>query len=199
MGFSHPSMDTWEYTFLVIFKLFFLVLFFHLLQVSICMYSHVHARTHIHVHARACMARAHTLRPQLIYSALVMFAGLGFVTSIVFIFMVGIFFSSWMGASILSIGEWFIKKMPLVRHIYSASKQISAAISPGKYPLAFSFLSNKRKRHILLRKCSVLCFLITMWTDQNSRAFKEVAIIRHPRVGEYVFGFITSSLTLQVK
>lgn len=89
--------------------------------------------------------------------------GLGFVTSIVFIFVVGIFFSSWMGASILSLGEWFIKKMPLVRHIYSASKQISAAISP----------------------------------DQNSKAFKEVAIIRHPRVGEYVFGFITSSLTLQ--
>ncbi|KAH7352454.1 hypothetical protein KP509_19G046000 [Ceratopteris richardii] len=89
--------------------------------------------------------------------------GLGFVTSIVFIFMVGIFFSSWLGASILSIGEWFIKKMPLVRHIYSASKQISAAISP----------------------------------DQNSRAFKEVAIIRHPRVGEYAFGFITSSLTLR--
>ncbi|MCO5550793.1 hypothetical protein L7F22_004284 [Adiantum nelumboides] len=89
--------------------------------------------------------------------------GLGFITSIVFIFVVGIFFSSWMGASILSIGEWFIKRMPLVRHIYSASKQISTAISP----------------------------------DQNSRAFKEVAIIRHPRVGEYVFGFITSSLTLQ--
>lgn len=35
-------------------------------------------------------------------------------------------------------------------------------------------------------------------TDQNTTAFKEVAIIRHPRLGEYAFGFITSSVTLQV-
>jgi uncharacterized membrane protein len=36
------------------------------------------------------------------------------------------------------------------------------------------------------------------FTDQNTTAFKEVAIIRHPRVGEYAFGFITSTVTLQV-
>ncbi|XP_073149295.1 protein CONTINUOUS VASCULAR RING 1-like isoform X1 [Henckelia pumila] len=89
--------------------------------------------------------------------------GLGFVTSITFIFLVGVFMSSWLGTSTLSLGEWFIKRMPFVRHIYNASKQISAAISP----------------------------------DQNTQAFKEVAIIRHPRIGEYAFGFITSSLTLQ--
>ncbi|KAE9613961.1 hypothetical protein Lalb_Chr05g0222961 [Lupinus albus] len=89
--------------------------------------------------------------------------GLGFVTSMTFIFLVGVFMSSWLGTSVLGLGEWFIKRMPLVRHIYSASKQISAAISP----------------------------------DQNSQAFKEVAIIRHPRVGEYAFGFITSSVVLQ--
>ncbi|KAH9608416.1 hypothetical protein KSS87_021350 [Heliosperma pusillum] len=89
--------------------------------------------------------------------------GLGFITSIAFIFMVGVFMSSWLGASVLSLGEWFIKRMPFVRHIYNASKQISSAISP----------------------------------DQNTQAFKEVAIIRHPRIGEYAFGFITSSVTLQ--
>ncbi|GMQ06517.1 hypothetical protein CsSME_00051071 [Camellia sinensis var. sinensis] len=89
--------------------------------------------------------------------------GLGFVTSITFIFLIGVFMSSWLGASVLGLGEWFIKQMPFVRLIYSASKQISAAISPG----------------------------------QNTQAFKEVAIIRHPRIGEYAFGFITSSLVLQ--
>jgi len=41
--------------------------------------------------------------------------------------------SSWLGASVLGLGEWFIKRMPLVRHIYNASKQISAAISPGVF------------------------------------------------------------------
>ncbi|KAJ9548730.1 hypothetical protein OSB04_021273 [Centaurea solstitialis] len=75
----------------------------------------------------------------------------------------GVFMSSWLGASVLSLGEWFIKRMPFVRHIYNASKQISSAINP----------------------------------DQNTQAFKEVAIIRHPRIGEYAFGFITSSVILQ--
>lgn len=58
-------------------------------------------------------------------------AGLGFVTSLLFVFSVGVFVSSWMGATVFSVGEWIIKKMPFVKHIYSASKQISAAISPG--------------------------------------------------------------------
>ncbi|KAJ9166825.1 hypothetical protein P3X46_021522 [Hevea brasiliensis] len=89
--------------------------------------------------------------------------GLGFVTSLLFVFFVGIFASSWMGATVFWVGEWFIKRMPFMKHIYSASKQISAAISP----------------------------------DQNTTAFKEVAIIRHPRHGEYAFGFITSSVILQ--
>ncbi|XP_068656206.1 protein LIKE COV 3-like [Aristolochia californica] len=89
--------------------------------------------------------------------------GLGFITSIIFIFFVGVFMSSWLGASVLGLGEWFIRKMPLVSQIYSASKQISAAISP----------------------------------DQNSQAFKEVAIIRHPRIGEHAFGFITNTLVLR--
>ncbi|XP_010550869.1 PREDICTED: protein LIKE COV 1-like [Tarenaya hassleriana] len=89
--------------------------------------------------------------------------GLGFITSITFIFLVGVFMSSWLGTSVLSLGEWFIKRMPFVRHIYNASKQISTAISP----------------------------------DQNNQAFKEVAIIRHPRIGEYAIGFITSTVVLQ--
>ncbi|XP_025806360.1 protein LIKE COV 2-like isoform X2 [Panicum hallii] len=90
-------------------------------------------------------------------------SGLGFLTSLVFILLVGIFVSSWVGSTVFWIGEWFIKKMPFVRHIYSASKQVSTAVSP----------------------------------DQNTTAFKEVAIISHPRVGEYAFGFITSTMVLQ--
>ncbi|KAG5612384.1 hypothetical protein H5410_023665 [Solanum commersonii] len=65
--------------------------------------------------------------------------------------LVGVSMSSWLGASLLSLGEWIIKKMPLMSYIYTASKQISSAISP----------------------------------DEDSHAFKEVAIIRHPRLGEY--------------
>ena len=46
--------------------------------------------------------------------------------------------SSWLGTSVLNLGEWFIKRMPFVRHIYNASKQISTAISPGVFPLNLS-------------------------------------------------------------
>ncbi|MBA0869787.1 hypothetical protein Goshw_003252 [Gossypium schwendimanii] len=45
--------------------------------------------------------------------------------------------SSWLGASVLSLGEWLIKKMPLICYIYSASKQISTAISPDQKSKAF--------------------------------------------------------------
>ncbi|KAG0563675.1 hypothetical protein KC19_8G050200 [Ceratodon purpureus] len=37
--------------------------------------------------------------------------GLGFVTSFELIFLVGVFVSSWIGASVLSVGEWFIERM----------------------------------------------------------------------------------------
>ncbi|CAA3002703.1 LIKE COV 3-like [Olea europaea subsp. europaea] len=33
--------------------------------------------------------------------------------------------------------------------------------------------------------------------DERSSAFKEVAIVRHPRIGQYTFGFITSTVVLQ--
>nr|KJB71043.1 hypothetical protein B456_011G102000 [Gossypium raimondii] len=68
--------------------------------------------------------------------------GLGFVTSITFIFIVGVFMSSWLGASVLSLGEWLIKKMPLICYIYSASKQISTAISPEIGEYAFGFITS---------------------------------------------------------
>lgn len=42
----------------------------------------------------------------------------------IFIFMTGVFVSSWIGGILLSIGEWIIKKLPLVKHIYSAAKQV---------------------------------------------------------------------------
>lgn len=63
--------------------------------------------------------------------------GLGFVTSIIFILFIGIFASSWLGATVFLVGEWFIKRMPFVKHLYSASKQISSAISPGNSFFSF--------------------------------------------------------------
>lgn len=43
----------------------------------------------------------------------------------------GVFVSSWLGGLLLQVGEWIIKKLPLVKHIYSAAKQVSAAVNPA--------------------------------------------------------------------
>lgn len=47
---------------------------------------------------------------------------------IVFIFLVGVFESSWIGASLLRLGEWFIKRISLMKHTYSASKLLSLRV-----------------------------------------------------------------------
>ena len=74
--------------------------------------------------------------------------------------------SSWLGSLLLQVGEWIIKKLPLVKHIYSAAKQVSAAVNPA---------------------------------NETTQSFRECVLIRHPRNGEYAFGFITGQTLLQVK
>ena len=78
----------------------------------------------------------------------------------------GVFVSSYLGGLLLSLGEWIIKKLPLVKHVYSAAKQVSAAVNPS---------------------------------NETAQSFRECVIIRHPRHGEFAFGFITGQTTLQVK
>ncbi|PWZ18109.1 hypothetical protein Zm00014a_006137 [Zea mays] len=128
--------------------------------------------------------------------------GLGFFTSLVFILLVGIFVSSWVGSTVFWVGEWFIKKMPFVRHIYSASKQVSTAVSPAmgqSYQASFE-RNNEDPYKAIWYSCpeGQPWKLFLNKTNQNTTAFKEVAIISHPRVGEYAFGFITSTMVLQV-
>lgn len=86
--------------------------------------------------------------------------GLGFLTSMLFIFATGVFASSWVGRALSNLGEFIIHRLPLVKHIYSAAKQVSAAVSPD---------------------------------HEAANSFRECVLIRHPRQGEYAFGFITGS------
>lgn len=88
--------------------------------------------------------------------------GLGFLTSMLFIFATGVFTSSWLGAASLGLGEVIIRRLPLIKHVYSAAKQVSNAISP----------------------------------DNDTASFRECVVIRHPRRGEYAFGFVTGQTTL---
>lgn len=90
--------------------------------------------------------------------------GLGFITSMLFIFTTGVFASSWIGTAFVGLGEYIIRKLPLVKHIYSAAKQVSAAVSPD---------------------------------HEASNSFRECVLIKHPRLGELAFGFITGQTFLQ--
>jgi len=63
--------------------------------------------------------------------------GLGFLTSMAFIFVTGVFTSSWIGGAFLGLGEYIIRKLPLVKHIYSAAKQVSTAVSPDEATNSF--------------------------------------------------------------
>ncbi|KAI8477192.1 MAG: hypothetical protein J3K34DRAFT_453047 [Monoraphidium minutum] len=93
--------------------------------------------------------------------------GLGFITSVVFITTTGVFFSSWLGEWFLGFGEWFIRRVPLVKHLYGAAKQVSAALNPDS------------------------------GGGGGTKAFQECVLIRHPRQGEYAIAFITGRTTLQ--
>jgi len=105
--------------------------------------------------------------------------GLGLATSVLFVLGTGIFFSSWLGGWALGVGEWIVMRLPLVKAIYSASKQISAALAPapdggggvqgaGGGPSGAS----------------------------STRAFQECVIVRHPRDGSYAVGFVTARTSL---
>ena len=44
----------------------------------------------------------------------------------------GVFVSSWLGGLLLQVADWIIKKLPLIKHIYSAAKQVRRTIlCPG--------------------------------------------------------------------
>jgi uncharacterized membrane protein len=100
--------------------------------------------------------------------------GLGLATSVLFVLGTGIFFSSWLGTWALGVGEWIVMRLPLVKAIYSASKQISAALAPGGGGAGAGA------------------------ADGHTRAFQECVIVRHPRNGSFAVGFVTARTTLHV-
>jgi uncharacterized membrane protein len=102
--------------------------------------------------------------------------GLGLATSVLFVLGTGIFFSSWLGTWALGVGEWIVMRLPLVKAIYSASKQISAALAPGGGGGGGGGLGGG--------------------VGGDTRAFQECVIVRHPRNGSFAVGFVTARTTL---
>jgi uncharacterized membrane protein len=54
--------------------------------------------------------------------------GLGLIATVILIFIIGVLAQSFLGRKVVSIGEWILSKIPLVRNIYIAIKQLVGAI-----------------------------------------------------------------------
>ncbi|MDY7031344.1 MAG: DUF502 domain-containing protein [Thermodesulfobacteriota bacterium] len=54
--------------------------------------------------------------------------GLGLIITVILILIIGIITQSFFGRKLVSLGEWIVSKIPLVRNIYIGIKQLVAAI-----------------------------------------------------------------------
>jgi hypothetical protein len=95
--------------------------------------------------------------------AVVMGAGLGFITSMAFIFLTGVFMSSWLGGALLWLGERIIQLLPVVKHVYSAVRS----------PPPLSALARLRAylclRFSTFRRSCVVCVLISVYVFSTFR------------------------------
>ncbi len=84
--------------------------------------------------------------------------GLGLITTILIIILAGIFTRNIIGAKLYRLGDYFLERMPIIRPIYSAAKQLLEAVTkqstnsfkevvlieyPRRGAYTVSFLSNK--------------------------------------------------------
>lgn len=97
--------------------------------------------------------------------------GLGFATSMLFIFATGVVASSYVGGALISLGEMVIRKLPLVKHVFSAAKQISAAISPSGVEGGENGV--------------------------GGGSFRECVLVKNPRLGNFMLAFVTGATRLR--
>ncbi len=58
--------------------------------------------------------------------------GLGIIITLILIFVIGLIIKSYIGNKLVVLGEWFVGKIPFVRGIYQALKQLVDAIFGDK-------------------------------------------------------------------
>ena len=58
--------------------------------------------------------------------------GIGLIVLILFLMLVGMFAAGFLGRFFISLGEWFVAKMPLISSVYSLLKQIFETVFSSK-------------------------------------------------------------------
>jgi uncharacterized membrane protein len=98
--------------------------------------------------------------------------GLGAVTACGIVLGTGVLASSWIGSAALGLGEWVLRRLPLVSHVYSAAKQVSLALDPRGGESGDG--------------------------GSSSGPFRECVLFANPRFGgALMLGFVTGSTTLK--
>ncbi len=87
--------------------------------------------------------------------------GLGFLTAVAIILLMGMIARNVVGRRVLAWGDTLLLRVPIYRRLYPSVKMLIDSFSP-----------------------------------ERRSAFRAVVLVEHPRVGEYVFGFVTSQLLL---
>jgi uncharacterized membrane protein len=146
---------------------------------------HTHTPTHPHTHSAvllpiwSSLAVAYWLLSAVdrafapLYRALgVHVFGLGAVTAFAAVVATGAAASSYVGSAALGLGEWVLRRLPLVSHVYSAAKQVSAALDPTGGASSDG-------------------------GSPQAGPFRECVLFPHPRMGgALMLGFVTGSTTL---
>lgn len=107
--------------------------------------------------------------------------GLGVIFTLILIFIVGLVTKSYLGKKLVKLGEWFVDKIPLVRGLYQAIKQLVDTVFSDKsqsfkkvviieYPrkgiYAVAFVTGEAKGEVQL-KTSQKCINVFVPTTPN--------------------------------
>lgn len=98
----------------------------------------------------------------------------------------GVVARSYIGGALINLGEWVIRRLPLASAVFSAAKQISAAITPP--PASSSGSGGGAGGGV----------------DGHGGngggvggSFRECVLVKNPRLGNYMLGFVTGATTLR--
>jgi uncharacterized membrane protein len=89
--------------------------------------------------------------------------GLGFISAVVLIFIVGVISTNVFGRKVIGSFERIMMRIPVFKGIYTAIKQLVDAFSP----------------------------------ESKGSSFKRFVIVEYPRLGVFVFGFLTKECTIK--
>jgi len=93
--------------------------------------------------------------------------------------ILGVVARSYIGGALIGLGEWVIRRLPLASAVFSAAKQISAAITPPPVAGAGTGADGGNG------------------AGGVGGSFRECVLIKNPRLGNYMLGFVTGATTIR--